>query len=135
MYVLNIPTILVDVGGKKRRYYSGDDLKDAPADQLAAMIRLQQAVKCDSIAAESLKQSTPDKPKGETLTAGDWRNLSVASLELDAPTRKVLIEAGLTTAQTILDYGEKHGSLGSVEGIGETREKAIQAALAKAAGK
>lgn len=132
MYVLNIPTILVDVGGKKRRYFNGDDLKDVPDDQLEAMLRLKQAVECSPAVAETLKPEPP--AEDAAVNAGDWRTQPVAVLELDQATRKVLIENGLGTVQAILDYGQAHGDLSSIDGIGEGREKAIQAALTKAAG-
>ena len=136
MYVLDVATILVDVGGKKVRYNRGDDVSQVDSDQLDSMIRLRQVVERDLTqpAEEKVIQKQGNLPDGVQSRAGDWRNLSVASLELDEKTREVLIESGLTSVLSILQYGSEHGSLEAVNGIGKKREEEIQAAIKKVAG-
>ncbi len=155
MYVLDIDTILVERDGEKQRYVRGEDVSDAPADQLAAMVRLKQAVEHDPtqaaeppaaaggpprqpVAVDShgyrRAQDDPAADDGVQAVSGDWKTLPVASLELDEATRKLLVESQLPSVQAILDFGTEHGSLTTIDGIGEGREREIQAAITKARG-
>lgn len=56
----------------------------------------------------------------------------VSELELSNATREALESAGFKTVGDIINYGaENEGLAGNVEGIGEAREKEVQAAIGK----
>lgn len=63
----------------------------------------------------------------------DWESTPVAKLGLEARVVKALTDAKLATAGDVVAYGELHGGLTELPGIGEASEEDIKAALQKIA--
>lgn len=65
--------------------------------------------------------------------ANAWESTPVTDLGLEGRVVKALTAAKLATAGDVIAYGELHGGLTELEGIGEASEEDIKAALTKIA--
>lgn len=64
-----------------------------------------------------------------------WHSTPVSELDVDEATRHALVAGNLNTVGDVLAHGRDNDGLGSIEGIGETREQHIQKAIEKVARK
>lgn len=67
----------------------------------------------------------------EAVEIPAWQQTPVASLGLRPEAVIAYQGAGLTTVRDLLVYGQKHGGLATLRGIGESTEKATVAAIEK----
>lgn len=124
-YYLAIPTILVDYGSSKKRFNMGDELANVPPDTLVCMIRLGQAVTEKPVERQAPPKVSPPPPS-EPAAPPAWQLTPVSDLDLAADVKHLLAAAGLVTIADVLAYGEEHGGLIDLDGIGHAKEKAIQ---------
>lgn len=65
----------------------------------------------------------------EAVEIPEWQKTPIASLGLRPEAVIAYQGAGLTTVRDLLVYGQKHGGLATLRGIGESTEKATIAAI------
>lgn len=131
-YYLAIDTILITSGGVQRRFNRGDELVDVSEGVMGPLIRLQR-VTTEPPPAPPIApaESEPEVQESETSTPADWRETTIASLDLPHNIQEALAEAGLVTVADVLKYGAEHdGSIQSLRGIGAASERAVQEAIA-----
>lgn len=137
-YYLAIDTILITSGGVQRRFNRGDELVDVSEGVMGPLIRLQR-VKTEPPPAPPIVAAELEPQVDESSTsepAADWREATVASLDLPHNVLEALAEAGLVTVADVLKYGAEHdGSIQSLKGIGAASERAVQEAIASIAPK
>ena len=131
-YVLAIPCIRIDCGDHHKKLIRGDSCDGVPAGTLEVMLRLKQAVPESEYEAMEPTIDPEIEPESEPESP-DWTAIGLGGMGLSASTFKTLNAAGLHTAGDILEYGSKNDGLTSINGVGDSTEKEIQAALEKLA--
>lgn len=135
-YRLNIKSIQVTRAGEKKVYRRGELLDDVRPSILEQMVRVGQAVPdadYSEAPPELVKEPLQERSETQPESPLHWQTTLVANLELSDHVKTALANAGLNTVADILAFGEAHETLVKINGIGESSEKAVQAAIEKIA--
>jgi hypothetical protein len=101
------------------------DTDQLPQGCVKSMVRLKQLVDPEDWEAMIEPNEVPVVDESPV----DWLETSVDELDLPANVVEALVTAELLTIKGVLAYGQEHGSLDELDGIGPASEKKIQEAI------